>query len=205
MIQSDVLTWWDIVVGCEVRTVLARIELMPFQHDLIRSEAAAGLRKGLSESHECTAEFSNRRFLHVENQAKTKLVSGTTQNRGERVLLKNEHPVFRVSTNPSYLSSRKKLQNRGYPICHFFSRRWKGRKLTIEYCRLWEHSFSSTHIWGKCGQPEIMCWEKCRFVDFAWGTVKDKHRFWGYSQTSWFINNGRPLFLTCQKYRKNRK
>ena len=55
-------TFW----GCEVRTVLARIELMPFQHDLIRREAAAGLRKGLRESHECTAKLSDRQLGHVE-------------------------------------------------------------------------------------------------------------------------------------------
>ena len=86
---------------------------MPFQHDLIRSEAAAGLRKGLSESHDCTAKFRNRQLRHVENQAKTKLVSGTTQNRGVRLFLKKEHPDFSVSTNPSCLSNRKKLENRG--------------------------------------------------------------------------------------------
>ena len=61
---------------------------MRLQHDLMRSEAAARLRKGLSESHECTAKFRNRQLRHVENQAKTKLVSGTTQKRGVRLFLK---------------------------------------------------------------------------------------------------------------------
>ena len=86
---------------------------MRFQHDLIRSEAAAGLRKGLSESHDCTATFRNRQLRHVENQAKTKLVSGTTQYRGVRLFLKKEHPDFSVSTNPLVCPIEKNLKTEG--------------------------------------------------------------------------------------------
>ena len=49
---------------------------MPFQHDLIRCEAAARLRKGLSESHECTAEFRNRHFRHIETKREPSLSVG---------------------------------------------------------------------------------------------------------------------------------
>ena len=67
--SNETLTTGDGETGVGAHTILAWIQLMALLHHLIRREAAARLREGLCESHECPAKLSDRRCCHVEKKS----------------------------------------------------------------------------------------------------------------------------------------